>query len=321
MSSCSWIKLTASYWKHKKTIRLCAKLGTKAAAMIPPLMWCYAAQNQPDGNFEGFSAEEFIALIEIPPDILSLINAPSIAQALPGAMLQACSKHTTSIACCIIQALQEVGFLDKMKIHNWQIHNGFHEISHLKAKKAASIRWSKSNTYKNGDAPSIAPSNAQAMLQAMPDKRRKENIRKEEEEKKHEKTEKDQNCNNPELLKDVIPIKPELDKVSDKRKLTDGWIHKWQSFHGTVYKFDGAKDGKAADSLLRLNIPIDQILDIAEKAWGLNGNHDFERGHAIQLSSFASQFNRIRLAVGTLAAKKPAARPFKPQEYGLGGAV
>ncbi len=56
---------------------------------------------------------------------------------------------------------------------------------------------------------------------------------------------------------------------------------------------------------MKLGLSVDEILDIAEKGWGLNGKHEFEKGHSVQLSSFSSQFNRIRLATGKLESNKP----------------
>lgn len=92
--------------------------------------------------------------------------------------------------------------------------------------------------------------------------------------------------------------------LAPKRRLTDGWMERWSKAHGKPYVFGGAKDGKAADTLLATRLEVDEILAIAEKAWALNGKHDFERTWAIQLSSFASQFNRIRDAVGDLGRSK-----------------
>lgn len=109
-------------------------------------------------------------------------------------------------------------------------------------------------------------------------------------------------------------------ETSDKRKLTDLWCEEWKKFHGAIYNFRGAQDGKAADNLLRIEPDLSVIMDIARKGWALNGKHEFERGHAVQLSSFSSQFDRIRLAVGMLnshAKKYPSTEEYEALEGGL----
>jgi hypothetical protein len=108
-----YIRLNTSFWNHRKTIRLRSKLGD-AAFWIPPRLWSYAAENQPDGDFTDYTAEE-IAL---------LVGFPSNAQEM-------------------LEALQQAQFLDGMKIHDWPTHNGYHVIFADRAKKAAQARWEK----------------------------------------------------------------------------------------------------------------------------------------------------------------------------------
>lgn len=139
-----WIRLDSSYFRHKKTVRLCARLG-KWAELIPIKIWTYASQNQPDGDFSGLLAEEFFALIDV--EIIQNFTAKAM-----------------------LKALQEVGFMDGMRIHDWHEHNGFHAAQKEKGKKGAAIRWGKLNQ-KNiaglspGQCPTIAEPLAQAIAQ------------------------------------------------------------------------------------------------------------------------------------------------------------
>jgi hypothetical protein len=109
-----YIKLFSAFFTHRKTVRLRARIGDDAF-WIPPRLWAYAAENQPDGDFSGYTSEEL-------------------------AMLLGCDKHASSIR----QALLEVGFLDSNgKIHDWEQHNGYHQAFSERAKAAAAARWGK----------------------------------------------------------------------------------------------------------------------------------------------------------------------------------
>lgn len=106
-----FIRVQTSFWTHRKTMRLRARLGD-VALWLPPRLWSYAAENQPDGDFTKYSAEEL-------------------------AMLVGCSTDAQAM----LQALQDSGFMDGMKIHDWHEHNGYHEKFAERAKKAAAARW------------------------------------------------------------------------------------------------------------------------------------------------------------------------------------
>ena len=106
-----FIRVQTSFWTHRKTMRLRARLGD-VALWLPPRLWSYAAENQPDGDFTKYSAEEL-------------------------AMLVGCSTDAQAM----LVALQESGFMDGMKIHDWHEHNGYHEKFAERAKKAAAARW------------------------------------------------------------------------------------------------------------------------------------------------------------------------------------
>jgi hypothetical protein len=130
-----YIRLFSSFFTHKKTAKLRAKIGDDAF-WIPPRLWAYAAENQPDGDFSGYSSQEL-------------------------ALLLGCDKHATSI----LQALLGAGFLDDSgKIHDWEEHNGYHKAFSERAKHAAKARWETANSKdkeKDKDT-SIAPSMPQA---------------------------------------------------------------------------------------------------------------------------------------------------------------
>lgn len=138
-----YIKLNVNFYNNRKTIKLRSLIGTDAY-WIPPRLWCYAAQNQPDGDFSGYTSDEL-------------------------SMLLGCDKYASSIA----QVLQQAGFLDAdLKIHDWEDHNGYHKNYSERAKKAANARWNKDKkpetekeTEKDIDI-DIETSNASSMLQA-----------------------------------------------------------------------------------------------------------------------------------------------------------
>ena len=103
------------FYTHRKTVKLRSKIGNDAL-WVPPRLWAYAAENQPDGNLAGYSSEEIAELI-------------------------GCPKYAKSI----LQALKECRFVDENGIiHDWEVHNGYHEKFSIRAKKAAVARWSKS---------------------------------------------------------------------------------------------------------------------------------------------------------------------------------
>jgi hypothetical protein len=108
------VRVTTGFYTHRKTARLRLKIGDDAYWVVPRL-WAYAAENQPDGNFSGYSSEELAELI-------------------------GCSKHAASIR----QALLDTGWMDgDGMIHDWSEHNGYHEKYSKRAKNAADARWSK----------------------------------------------------------------------------------------------------------------------------------------------------------------------------------
>lgn len=109
-----YIRVMTGFYAHRKTAKLRALIGDDAFWVVPRL-WAYAAENQPDGDMSGYSSDEL-------------------------SMLLACPKHAPSI----LEALKTSGYLDQDgKIHDWQVHNGYHKSYSERAKKAAEARWSK----------------------------------------------------------------------------------------------------------------------------------------------------------------------------------
>ena len=118
-----YIRVKTGFYTHLKTVRLRAKIGSDAN-WIPPRLWAYAAENQPDGNLESYTSEEISELI-------------------------GCSKYASSI----LQALKDCGFVDKNgMIHDWQEHNGYHKTFSERAKTAAEARWKQERGNRKGES-------------------------------------------------------------------------------------------------------------------------------------------------------------------------
>ena len=142
-----WVKLYTGFYSHRKTARLRARLGFDAF-WIPPRLWAYCAENQPDGNLGDYGAEEIANLLGYTGDAKSML-----------------------------EALLQAGFLDDkpLRIHDWQEHNGFHQVYAERSRKAASARWNRQKPdqkdQKEGDEidrrdREHCSSTTQAMLQA-----------------------------------------------------------------------------------------------------------------------------------------------------------
>lgn len=131
-----FIRVDCSFFHHRKTNRLRALIENDAL-WVPPALWAFAAEYQPDGDFKDYSDKEL-----------------------------AISIGYTGNAQALLQALLQAGFLDKnKKIHDWAIHNEYHTSHSEKARKAAVARWEKERIKKEskrreerGSASSIAPS-------------------------------------------------------------------------------------------------------------------------------------------------------------------
>lgn len=90
---------------------------------------------------------------------------------------------------------------------------------------------------------------------------------------------------------------------SQKRELTDLWCAEFKKKHGWAYKFDGAKDGRAADRLLALGMDPVDLITIAKSAW----NHPdwFNCKQAATLAGFECRYNDIRHELTNPPGAKP----------------
>ena len=109
-----YVRVMTGFYSHRKTAKLRSFFGNDAF-WIPPRLWAYAAEHQPDGNMADYTSE-------VLADVLG------------------CSKYANTM----LVALKKCGFVDESgMIHDWNQHNGYHEKYADRAKKAAAARWSK----------------------------------------------------------------------------------------------------------------------------------------------------------------------------------
>lgn len=139
-----YVRILTSFYSHRKTVRLMASIG-EAAFWVPPRLWAYASENQPDGDFSQYAPEELAMLVAYKGD----------AQAL-------------------LQALLQAGFMDAdpLRIHNWAEHNGYHAAFAERAKRAAAARWAKSPPVpplkKEKEKEKVEPSIASSIIVSLP---------------------------------------------------------------------------------------------------------------------------------------------------------
>lgn len=111
-----YVRVNCNFYSHRKRAKLGAQIGNETSLWLPPRLWAYAAENQPDGDFSNYSATEIAHLLGYNGD--------------PDKMLQ---------------ALLQAGFMDDdpLRIHDWHEFNGYHVVYADRAKKAANARWQK----------------------------------------------------------------------------------------------------------------------------------------------------------------------------------
>lgn len=111
-----YIKVYLSFWTHRKTGRLVGLLGNSALWIMPKL-WSYAATSQRDGSFATYTDADFAFALG-----LGEVSAESVQK--------------------IRKAIVESGYMDPDgKLHNWDTWNGYHQMEHERAQKAANARW------------------------------------------------------------------------------------------------------------------------------------------------------------------------------------
>ncbi len=136
-----FVRVQTGFYTHRKTARLRTLIGSDAF-WVPPRLWAYCAENQPDGDLSLYDSEQ----------LSMLLGYPGNAQAL-------------------LQALKDSGFIDTSgKVHDWDHYNGYHQAFAIRARAAAVARWSKKKVTKKKEertkdkGDKHCSSNAQACL-------------------------------------------------------------------------------------------------------------------------------------------------------------
>lgn len=137
-----YVRVQTAFFSSRKTLRLRSLIGNDAL-WLPIRLWAYAAENQPDGDFSSYSADELALLVQY-----------------------------SGNAQVMLEALQQAGFMDGLLIHDWAEHNSYHQTFSDRAKAAAKARWDgvrekealkdKNRKDKKGKETSIATSMLQA---------------------------------------------------------------------------------------------------------------------------------------------------------------
>jgi hypothetical protein len=127
-----YIRVMTGFYTHRKTARLRSLIGD-AAFWVPPRLWAYCAENQPDGDLSGYGDAELEMLIGY-------------------------ASNATSNATSMMQALIQSSYVDTdWKVHDWQEHNGYHKTFSDRAKTAAAARWEKVEAIKLAKAAKEKP--------------------------------------------------------------------------------------------------------------------------------------------------------------------
>lgn len=135
------IRLSVGFWEHPKTFRLIKRLGLKGVRSLQKL-WCWCAQNRPDGILDGFECDE----IEFVAD-------------------------WRGKKCVFTDACKEIGWLDETEsgyaLHEWADYNPYQaqaatreEARRERARYAANARWGKENATCSNDANAYAKTDA-----------------------------------------------------------------------------------------------------------------------------------------------------------------
>lgn len=130
-----YIQLDVGFYTHRKTLRLQARLGNDALWTVPRL-WCYALENQTDGDFGKWKDDEITLAIRYAGDPAKFIKA-----------------------------LIETEYMtpDK-KLVNWEERQSYARMAKSRAEKAAAARWSLEEEKERKKESEQTPSNAKAML-------------------------------------------------------------------------------------------------------------------------------------------------------------
>lgn len=139
------IRLSTGFWQHPKVFRLEKRLGLKGIRSLQ-ILWCWCAQNRPDGNLAGLDPDE----IEFVADW----------RGKKGAFVEA------SIGNWLDET--ENGY----RLHEWEDYNPYQakaasreEARKEQARNAANARWGKGRQSDANSCSGDATSNAQAYAQ------------------------------------------------------------------------------------------------------------------------------------------------------------
>lgn len=100
----------------------------------------------------------------------------------------------------------------------------------------------------------------------------------------------------------VIQSNPEPSFAVEFR---NGWEEAFKEKFGIKYAFAGGKDGSAVKALSRLNMPAEELLEIAKKAW--DHPKPFFASISQTIVGFNSRINELRVAAksGTIQEARP----------------
>ncbi len=124
-----YIRVQNGFFTHRKTMCLRVALGNDAL-WIPPRLWAYAAENQPDGCFAKYPPEQIAMSIGYLGDASSML-----------------------------QALLEAGFMDAnpLRIHDWEQYNGFHKSFAERAALGGKAKAEKERLRREVGSPPLHP--------------------------------------------------------------------------------------------------------------------------------------------------------------------
>jgi hypothetical protein len=115
------------------------------------------------------------------------------------------------------------------------------------------------------------------------------------------------------------PPKAKAESSPEHHEFIRRWTDRFQAVHGRPYVFQGGKDGKAVKTLLASSgLKPDELMAIAEKAWGSTGRDFFHCQAAVTISGFASRINEIQdeLSGRKLRSQNNGKTNARPHSYG-----
>lgn len=111
------------------------------------------------------------------------------------------------------------------------------------------------------------------------------------------------------------PATPKVSSAKSKketpemRKLTDGFIEAYELRFERPYLFMAGRDGKAAATLLKLGLSVDDIIATAKEAW--SNPAGFYCKHAITIHGLSDYWNNVTLELNDCATTCTKSEPTK----------